>query len=830
MRVRRVGRARPQLARGWTVWPQFQVRGTGLPLALLEPLSSPTLAQASAAWLVAQHQQQVATSGAIQAVEQEALAAAGPARVHLHAVLRALRKTTPLPDQLPAAAATVAGFRTQQQRCRAALEQAWTDESARIRAALRGVAANPTFQEAIAWQNRNALHLAVRALLQLPAHAADARTRKKELAVVSYAQRYCAKNDTIGFFGPIGWGSWNTSLQHAHVHAGPGMWTWHQVRFEPWAVQAIASAFEGRQALRMNARPALKPHLWLADGHLHGLRDRSLDGARPLSAVQQRVLSLCTGRTPVTRLVQRLGRSTDVLGVLIEMESAGIITWCMDVAAAPFPERHLATTLARLPDGEVKTAAQTALGHVVELRTTLAAATGDVDAVDDAMARLEAAFEEETAKPALRHPGQTYAGRTLVHLDCRRDVRVALGADILKRVAGPLAPVLLSARWYTHQVANAYHQHFDAVLQRLARRGARVNFARFLAAVEESLEDASPPLFAQTTARLQQRWARLLNAAPAEQRVFRESKALWRAAARVFAAPAPGWPSARHHCPDILVGAASVEALARGHSTLVLGELHAGLCVFNTISATQSHPRVRELMRLYQQDVPAGVAPVPVDSFARSSQDSRLRPEDFHIETRAHVRSWKPASRVMRAADLVVFRHGRNWRVTRSDGGGAWDLMVLMDRPLRVRAAVYFKMLADAPHLPRIMLDDLCIQRESWQEQAPALSFAGAPTPLERFVAVQAWRRRLALPQHVFVRVPKEIKPVYIDLESPALVELLCHHCRGAQQAGISEMLPTPDQLWLHDARGQRYTSEFRMVAVDPLRWQRGPSRTRRTP
>jgi hypothetical protein len=30
-------------------------------------------------------------------------------------------------------------------------------------------------------------------------------------------------------------------------------------------------------------------------------------------------------------------------------------------------------------------------------------------------------------------------------------------------------------------------------------------------------------------------------------------------------------------------------------------------------------------------------------------------------------------------------------------------------------------------------------------------------------------------------------------------------------------MLPTPDQAWLTDAQGQRYTAEVRMVAVDQL-------------
>jgi hypothetical protein len=31
----------------------------------------------------------------------------------------------------------------------------------------------------------------------------------------------------------------------------------------------------------------------------------------------------------------------------------------------------------------------------------------------------------------------------------------------------------------------------------------------------------------------------------------------------------------------------------------------------------------------------------------------------------------------------------------------------------------------------------------------------------------------------------------------------------------VTEMLPAPDQTWLTDAKGRRYTAELRMVAVD---------------
>ena len=75
------------------------------------------------------------------------------------------------------------------------------DESVR----LRGVARDPMFREAVTWQNPAAVDNAVLKLAE-GSSAKPSRTRQREEMVASYWQRYCAKNDTIGFFGPLAWG------------------------------------------------------------------------------------------------------------------------------------------------------------------------------------------------------------------------------------------------------------------------------------------------------------------------------------------------------------------------------------------------------------------------------------------------------------------------------------------------------------------------------------------------------------------------------------------------------------------------------------------------
>jgi hypothetical protein len=71
-------------------------------------------------------------------------------------------------------------------------------------ARLRDVAGDPAFREAVAWQNRDVLATAVDGLLKTGGKPST--QRRREEIVARYWQRYCSKNDTIGFFGPLAWG------------------------------------------------------------------------------------------------------------------------------------------------------------------------------------------------------------------------------------------------------------------------------------------------------------------------------------------------------------------------------------------------------------------------------------------------------------------------------------------------------------------------------------------------------------------------------------------------------------------------------------------------
>jgi len=150
-----------------------------------------------------------------------------------------------------------------------------------------------------------------------------------------------------------------------------------------------------------------------------------------------------------------------------------------------------------------------------------------------------------------------------------------------------------------------------------------------------------------------------------------------------------------------------------------------------------------------------------------------------------------------------------------------------------------FSMFPERDHSPRVNFDKLIVSREAWRFSAADLTFTDKKDEATRFLAVRSWQRTQALPRRVFVRSPQELKPFFVDFDSPAYVNLLVKAVRrlrlpgavkpgavrpgGSDRITVTEMLPDIDQLWLTDANARRYTAELRMAAVD-LRGAAGPT------
>jgi hypothetical protein len=583
-------------------------------------------------------------------------------------------------------------------------------------AGLRAVARDPLFRTAVTWQNRAAMRKAV-AKIAAGVPAPGSRQRQREEVVASYWQRYCAKNDTIGFFGPLAWG--RAADDGPAIQASCGQLVREStVNFEAWAIQALAEALD----------PGLT------------------------------------------------------------------------VAVGPQSERDLRAQLERSRP-ELRDRGLAALDRLEGCRSA-AARAADPGALDKALGDLDRVFEELTGRSATRRPGQTYAARTLLYLDCMRDLDLAVGPGIREELAATLPPLLAGARWYCGQVYAAARQ----VIGEAAAAIGTGPLDRVLETVLPALRHHLPDVVTAANADLQRRWSALL-ADP-------DPATIAARAAATFADHAPAWPTSVYQSADIQIAAPSAAALNAGDYLCVVGDFHPGANPLGQGVFATRHPDRDRFLAAIASDVgprPFLIPPRDVGFHTTRNMLATTRPGDVHVA--ANPRDRMPDGyRTLPAADLLT--DGQT--ITTPDGSWQAPLAHLLWLPLMISAVHAYDPFpatqADG-HGTRITIRRTVWRRETWHIP-PALGPACSE-------AAASWARDLGLPRRVFLLSPGELKPIYIDFNSPVLTRILCRQLRHAttdfpgQPARFTEMLPGPDDCWLADEDGQRYTSELRLVAVD---------------
>jgi hypothetical protein len=695
---------------------------------------------------------------------------------------------------------------------RAELETILAEEAQRFSAAFREEARDPRVHEAVLWQNRAAYHSSIEALLRSPPGATGSDTRRRELLVASYLQRYRLKNETIGFFGPVCWARFDPALEAATCTAAESLLSKRTVYFEYWGIDALATKFSEDVAVKLLLAPRRSAAIRVEGTILHHPIDRTSE----LPEEYARILERCDGVTPAKTIAAELELDEyEAYEILEELERRSLITWALELPPATFaPEAELERRLQEI-------GAEAQLSELAELKNARAqvqTAVADPERLDRALAELEQTFIRLTGERATRGEGKAYAGRTLVFEDCVRDLDVRFGRAVLEKLGPPLALILTSARWYTHEIAARYRAALEAIYERIAREtgSAAIDYQRFWRDVVPLFPGAGDKtsIVSSVSAELERRWWRILAAEPEVPRIERSARAIEADVLNAFDAPGPGWPAARHHSPDLMIAAPDVEAFGRAECLIVLGELHTSLNTVVNPFVLKEHPEASRLIEYREVDLPEPcIAPVWSKAKNRTDYFSVSR-HDFELDT-GIAKSARPVGQVLEIGSLVVERGARGLVARTFDGRVVFDLIALFEQHLIAESYGRFQIVPKLGHVPRVSVDRVVVAREQWRLEPAAFEFAQQKTLERRFVAARRLVRAYRLPRFVFAKVPEETKPVFVDFESPIFVELLARLLRKASALVLSEMLPAFDNLWLPDASGRRYTSELRIAARD---------------
>jgi len=703
------------------------------------------------------------------------------------------------------------------------LAKDWPAELERLADSLREAAADPRFREAVAWQNPTVVRNGVEKVAR-PAEPGKPTAWKHIQLVANYLQRYTVKNDTIGFFGPTSWGRLTEDDSAIECTYGPGLLADRTVYFENWAIDTLAWRLSEWPEIQPWLRPALSGGMFLTGEQILRPYREPIEVPRELRAL----LQACDGTRTVRQIAVDLPQATteSVLAALQPWLDDDVVQLTLRGPIEAHPEHTLRERLLEIGDAQLRDRALSLLDELVRGRDAVIAAVGDPTGLMTAAASLDDIFRRITGTEAVRRHGEMYAGRTLLYEDTRRDVELTLGRPVQEAIGQPLGLLADSARWF---VGHAGRNYLDLFGQLVDRSGGRLPLSQLLGMATRHLvarNGGFPEPVADVVSRLQAKWARILQVPDGVRRHEVTVSEIRDAVRREFPATTPMWSTARHHSPDLMIAAAGVEAIRRGEFSVVMGELHLATNTLEARPFVERHPDQKRLLAAAERDhggrrfytVPTKDSPL-VNS--RSYPAALLSPE-YHYWCLHDAGSGAPGP-VLPSAALEVYRDGDRLLVSSRTGKGPYDLLEVLAEQVSAAVIGAFHPLAPAKHMPRISVDRLVIQRETWSFEPVELTWAFAKTPVARFRAAQEFRATHDMPVRTFCRVHTERKPVLLDFTSVPLLEQVAKAVRkaakdpGRHTLTISEMLPDIEQTWLSDVDGSTYTSEIRLVLVDPL-------------
>ncbi|WP_171169004.1 lantibiotic dehydratase [Streptomyces sp. I05A-00742] len=418
---------------------------------------------------------------------------------------------------------------------------------------------------------------------------------------------------------------------------------------------------------------------------------------------------------------------------------------------------------------------------------------------------IEAELGRITTGPLRRGGGQWYADRTVLHEECLGPCSpLPLGGRLHGALAERLAPAL------SLLAAEAVARHRALTAAFLARHpeladGREVPLLRLLRADARAEPLAVPRTRTPAGAALEA----LVAAAPPDRPLVVDPRLL----PELDLGDDPLIAS-----PDVMIPTGDIGRVRAGDALFVLAECHDTLLLWGW--ALQFHPdadgvraRGAELLRRAAGGrVLAGVL---------GSRRAKIVPFDFPGPLVDVGSGPVPDDRRIPVGAVVVRLDGGRLVCAAPGTGGVFLLHHgELDSPVhnvlappKVNPVVF----GEGVRLPRIVLGDVVVQRARWTlpttEFFPPGTKDAPPDPYTALRAARHAARRHGLPRRTFLKVPGERKPVLLDLDAPALLDLGAHLARAADRVVLTELLPGPDELWLAGPTG-RHCAELRTTAV----------------
>jgi hypothetical protein len=573
----------------------------------------------------------------------------------------------------------------------------------------------------------------------------NARTRRARRQLYTYLQRFCAKNETVSFFGPMAYGEALPGSEAVIQDARP---VTSRVFLASWAARELAAAIAA---------------------------DRQLRTQLPFRSTGERTLPGAT----ITEIAQAAGSGRrETAKWLNELVRAGEAEF--GVAPGPYdldPLARMAEQLAKLPTSAAREAWVKRLNVLRDLLHRMEH-TPFPDRID-LVATIEAVFTEATGTPARRGHGAIYADRAIFYEECSSPFALTLGEDLLRTWEHRLAPAM---ELCTEHGWAAWTAAQRVVAEKLPG-GQAMNLADYSTELRAIFDlDGSTFTAAHIPVYSASDVTRLISTGPSRQ-------------------------GDRYAVIDVCPIAGTIKGVA--DAVLLLSRCHHQLLTDGWLATMHPDPTA------FAADATAWLATQPqlvgLDVGRRNKGYYLFPGRRILLRPRSHADADRPGTF---QPVSVTIRPGQARICCFDDAGEEISLYL----PLTDYAKYPPYAALSAPQVLHaafgsgdtgaVLAEGVVYQRPRWLIKPTEVSMA---RPDARFLALRRIARRAGV-RFLFCRSETERKPYLIDLESVLAADLIGHIATGPLIA--EQMLPGPQQLWLRDAQGHRYTCELRMQII----------------
>jgi hypothetical protein len=693
----------------------------------------------------------------------------------------------------------------------------YAKELAQARQIVRQSVAQGRFQEAVFLSSPLAFASLQRylALWKGEAPPPDTYTaRRGEQLFYAYLNRFCAKNDTTSFFGPVNYGNFNVLLPTAfHQHFRPNEQIGkRQVFMAHWVVKALSHEISTDARLVPYLIPRRNPLARVLGDqciYLHGV-----NRALRLPPGSYTLFCHIDGCTSIQGLADGLRLKIDeIVGLLRLLQKARLVE--TDIPVTPtrvHALQDLQSRVAMLPS-TVNRGAQELLEQAENWCIRLQETQWPERIQTWTAAEQWAA--EHVPVGVRRGGGTLYADRLAFYEDCQGSLEtLEIGGSLYQALTGPILTILrlytvaAALRWLDQQSIG------QRAFEHMKQHEETVRYIDMIGQIEQEI--ANMPLSEQLATRIRTHLQQKLSAREQRQEIH-----LTEADIQEICAPFAEMTDAvlRHHrillpSPDLLVAASSLEEVERGNFRLVLGELHDDCSSLFGGFFAYFHTDPQKLSLVLEQRLRAVPGWERMASIVSERRNKYVTPELPGYTICLGGTSIKDRTQVIPIADVEV-RKVENYLTLWANGPLTLypgDLHSVAHGCFALPSVVplAWRITEEDEHTPRIVVDGIVVQREEWPLDAQQVRL-----PQEKgdgFVLMTHARRlqrRYGWPDQLFVKWSASEKPVLIDLAIPWAVRWLMKIADQAERLLISEMYPGPDQLWWTDAHG-KHTFELR--------------------